>query len=358
MKVASLNSNKLIKVIDKKIPSITSDECLIKVHSCGVCSSDIYRAFDNGAYFYPLVMGHEFSGKIIKKGSNVKDFDISDNVSVFPLLPCFDCDSCNGKDYVTCKNYKYYGSRNDGAFSEYIAVKSWNLIKIDKDIDLHDASFLEPLSVVVHGLKKLNFFERSDLAKKKICIIGCGFLGLMISEILINSFNSNEITLIDRNDFKLSYLDDSKNLNKVVLDSNEDWDNYIKNNQNTFDFVFEMSGFNKNFIRSINLGRPKAEVLWLGNINNDLIVNKNIVSSILRKELKIIGTWNSNFKNDNDDWLYSLALIKNKIVSPKKYVTNFINIKDLPSSLKKMFEHKIGKIRYNFIKYCVKFNED
>ena len=357
MKVASLNSNKLIEILEKKIPSILDDECLIKVHSCGVCSSDIYRGFDEGAYFYPLIMGHEFSGKIIKKGSSVNDFNISDNVCVFPLLPCFECDSCKTKDYVTCTNYKYYGSRNDGAFSEYIAVKSWNLIKIDELINMYDASFLEPLSVVVHGLKKLNLFNRNDLSKKKICLIGSGFLGLMMVEILINSFDFNQITLVDRNSFKLDYLD-NKSLVKVVLDTDQEWNNYLKNNKNSFDIVFEMSGFNKNFVRSIELTKPKAEVLWLGNINDDLTIPKNTVSSILRKEINIIGTWNSNFKNDKDDWIYSLDLIKNKIVLPKKYVTNFINLEDLPKSIEMMFYHKIGKIRHNFIKYCVKFNED
>ena len=58
------------------------------------CSSDIYRAFDKGAYFYPLIMGHEISGQIVKVGEKVKSFNIRDKVSIFPLLPCFKCNSC------------------------------------------------------------------------------------------------------------------------------------------------------------------------------------------------------------------------------------------------------------------------
>jgi L-iditol 2-dehydrogenase len=358
MKAASLKSNKVIKIIDKQIPNLHLDECLIKVHSCGVCSSDIYRGFDNGAYFYPLTMGHEFSGTIENIGKNVKDFKISDNVSVFPLLPCFECNSCKIKDYVTCKKYKYYGSRNDGAFCEYIVVKSWNLIKIDHDIDLYDASFLEPLSVVVHGLKRLNLFNRNDLAKKNICIIGCGFLGLMLNEILSNQFGLNQITLIDRNSFKLDFASNHKLMSKVILDSDEDWIKYLDINHNSFDIIFEMSGYNKNFERSINLSKPKGEILWLGNINNDLLIPKKTVSSILRNELKIIGTWNSNFKNKDDDWIDSLNLIRKKIVTPKKYVTNFIKLDELPESIKKMFSHKTGNKRHNYIKYCVNFNEN
>jgi len=356
MKSASLKSNKIIEIIDKKIPKVLADQCLVKVHSCGVCSSDIFRGFDNEAYFYPLIMGHEFSGSVVKIGKNVKKFNISDNVGVFPLLPCFNCNSCKKKEFAICSNYKYYGSRNDGAFSEYIAVNTWNLIKIEDDIDMHDASLLEPLSVVVHGIKQLNLFNRNDLNKKKICIIGCGFLGLMLNEIFINKFEFSEITLIDRNNFKLDLASNDMKLSKVILDSNEDWNKYLDVNLSSFDIVFEMSGFDKNFTRSIILTKPKGEILWLGNINRDLNIPKKIVSSFLRKELTIVGTWNSNFKNQNDDWIDSLDLIKRKIVLPKKYVTNFINLDKLPMSIEKVFLHKTGIKKHNYIKYCVDFN--
>ena len=78
---------------------INADECLVKVKVCGICSSDIYRAFENGAYFYPIIIGHEISGQVLKTGKSVKTFNIGDMVSVFPLLPCFNCHSCNLKKY-------------------------------------------------------------------------------------------------------------------------------------------------------------------------------------------------------------------------------------------------------------------
>ena len=158
MKTAVLKKNSEIIIVEKKIPLVKPDECLIKVNSCGICSSDIYRSHDNGAYFYPLTMGHEFSGQIIKVGSEKTEMKINDRVTVFPLLPCFSCDSCIKKEFTTCSSYKYYGSRNDGGFAEYIAIKNWNLIKTNQ-IDPIDASLLEPLSVVVHALKKISLLN-------------------------------------------------------------------------------------------------------------------------------------------------------------------------------------------------------
>ena len=68
--------------------------------------------------------------------------------------------------------------------------------KIRFCIDLADASFLEPLSVVVHGLKRMNIFNKSKFKNKNVCIIGCGFLGLMLTEIIINNYSFNTISIM------------------------------------------------------------------------------------------------------------------------------------------------------------------
>ena len=164
-------------------PNLLEDHCRIKIHTTGICSSDIQRGFGNGAYFYPLIMGHEISGHIVKCGSEVKKFSINDNVSVFPLIPCKKCFYCNNKEYMRCSNYKYYGSRCDGGFSQYIDVDQWNLVKVPKGIDLTDAALLEPVAVCVHAIQRLKLgdFHSKD---KKIGILGAGFLGLIISDIL------------------------------------------------------------------------------------------------------------------------------------------------------------------------------
>ena len=353
MKAISLESNKNLKLKEINIPEIKSDECLIKVKVCGVCSSDIYRAFDNGAYFYPLIMGHEISGEIVGIGQEVKGFKNGDKVSIFPLLPCFKCNSCKRKNYSTCSNYKYYGSRNSGGFAEFLAVKSWNLININ-EINFENGAFLEPLSVVVHGLKKSNLLKKkARLNKSKICILGAGFLGLLMSEIIFNKLKKSEIHLIDKNQFKLDFLSNSNRIKTHCLDNNDQWEKFIQVEKDSFDVIFELSGNESNFVRSINLSNAKGKILWLGNIQTDLLINKNIVSSILRKELKIIGSWNSRFKHKDDDWLDSISLIKDGYVNPSKYITKSLSLKELPVFLEKMYDHKMGIEKYHYLKYCI-----
>ena len=71
----------------------------MKIKAVGLCASDIPRAYENGAYKYPLVMGHEISGQIFE--SNFKNFRKNDKVSIFPLLPCKKCNYCKKKIIIT-----------------------------------------------------------------------------------------------------------------------------------------------------------------------------------------------------------------------------------------------------------------
>jgi L-iditol 2-dehydrogenase len=351
LKAAVLENNGVITVKEVMLGEPAADECLLRIAYSGICSSDIYRAFDSGAYHYPLIMGHEFSGVIEKIGSGVLGFEVGDRVAVFPLLPCFSCKSCNLAEYSRCFSYQYYGSRNDGAFSEYLSVKAWNLIKIPDNVKMEDAALTEPFAVVLHGLNKLELPFKGE--SSELLLIGAGFLGLLFLE-LINFFGINlNVTVLDRSDFK---LDLAKKLGAKTINagSSEALAQFMDNYQSHFDIVAEFSGSPVYYEKSVRFASHGGQILWLSNISGDLNLTKQMVSQILRKELKILGTWNSSYKkNLNDDWKEALNLFSNGF-RPSKYVDGFINLEELPETLNKMFNHKMGKEKLNYIKYAIK----
>ncbi len=61
----------------------------------------------------------------------------------------------DGGYYETCSNYSYLGSREDGAFSEYVTVPKWNIIELNDDVSYEHAALLEPAAVALHAVKKL-----------------------------------------------------------------------------------------------------------------------------------------------------------------------------------------------------------
>ena len=108
-------------------------EVLIRVKAVGVCGSDIPRIYRGGAYFYPLIPGHEFAGIVAETGADVDEGLRGRRVGVFPLIPCGVCGPCRKKQYEMCRNYSYTGSRRNGAFAEYVAVPAKNLIALPEE---------------------------------------------------------------------------------------------------------------------------------------------------------------------------------------------------------------------------------
>ena len=75
-------------------PTPKAGEVLVRVRASGICGSDIPRVLHGGAHFFPIILGHEFSGEIAAIGEGVEGFLIGDRVSGAPLKPCGKCRDC------------------------------------------------------------------------------------------------------------------------------------------------------------------------------------------------------------------------------------------------------------------------
>ncbi len=65
MKSVVNDTDGIVRVAESVIPEIKhQDEVRVKIASSGLCGSDLPRIFKNGAHYYPITLGHEFSGYI------------------------------------------------------------------------------------------------------------------------------------------------------------------------------------------------------------------------------------------------------------------------------------------------------
>jgi L-iditol 2-dehydrogenase len=355
MKALVLEYDKHLAIHEVSTPTFAHDECLVQIAYAGICSSDIYRSHAGGAYSYPLVMGHELAGHIVACGSSIVDFKPGDRVAVFPLKPCFSCAACTRHEYARCGAYDYYGSRCNGGFAEYLNVKGWNLVSLPDDISLRDAALIEPTAVVHHALRRAEGLRNFSWRGKNILIIGAGFMGLSAVRILKQIDAGVTVTVIDRRQGKLD-LAARYGAVPVCLVSEKAWEEYIAGTGAMYDVVVEASGAPANFVRAIRLAAPAGTVLWLGNITNDLVIPMSIVSSVLRKELHIVGTWNSTYKTDGmDDWHEVVSLMRTGF-SPSDMVSYYCGLDNAAAMFHKMYEHKTGNTVFEFIKCVVDCN--
>ena len=114
------------KLKEKKVPvpSINSNQVLIKVKACGVCHTDLHivdQELTNPKL--PLIPGHEIVGTVVKVGGSVKNFKINDRVGV-PWLgyTCGHCKYCKRGQENLCENALFTGYTIDGGYAEYTAA--------------------------------------------------------------------------------------------------------------------------------------------------------------------------------------------------------------------------------------------
>lgn len=74
MKSLSLVGKEKLEIVEKEIPKINDNQVIIKVAFCGVCGSDLDRYFKGKVHYFPITLGHEFSGTVYKTGSKVNNF--------------------------------------------------------------------------------------------------------------------------------------------------------------------------------------------------------------------------------------------------------------------------------------------
>lgn len=353
MKAAVLVANQQIELQQQSLLQLAEDECRVQLKATGVCSSDIQRGFDKGAYFYPLIMGHEMAGQVTQVGAKVKDIVPGQRAVIFPLLPCFACEACRQESYAQCGDYGYYGSRRHGGYAEYLDVKPWNLLPIPDAVSFEDAATIEPTAVVLHALRRTDLNADS---RANIMIMGAGFLGLLMAQLTRMLLPHCTVTIVDRNPFKLE-LAKPYVANNVALADEAQWKDYLAtaSAKSAFDVVFEATGVPSSFVHSVALAKQGGTVIWMGNITADLTIPKAATSQILRKELTIRGSWNSTYRPGKpDDWKDTLDLIA-KGLKPSALVTHWISLEEVPGTLRSLYDHKAGAAPFKSIKAMIRY---
>ena len=71
MKASVVCANEDVQYLECEEPQICGGMVKVKVKASGICGSDIPRVLHNGVHFYPIVLGHEFSGDVVEVGEGV-----------------------------------------------------------------------------------------------------------------------------------------------------------------------------------------------------------------------------------------------------------------------------------------------
>ncbi len=167
------------------VPEIGPGELLIRVHTCGICGTDL-KKISTGSHSAPRIFGHETAGVVAAVGAGVTGYSAGDRVMVFHHIPCRDCYYCEHKVFAQCPTYKKVGvtagyEPSGGGFSEYVRVMDWivdrgGVVRIPEGVSFEQASFIEPVNTCMKGVETLGLRPGET-----VLVVGQGPIGIILA---------------------------------------------------------------------------------------------------------------------------------------------------------------------------------
>ncbi len=182
------------------VPTIGINDVLIEVLRTGICGTDlhIYKwdAWAQKTIPVPMVVGHEFVGRIVEVGSNVKDFHPGDIVSGEGHVVCGRCRNCLAGRRHLCKDTQGVGVNRPGAFAEYLSLPMTNVWHHDPAIPRDVQAIFDPFGNAVHTA--LSF----DVLGEDVLITGAGPIGCMAAAVVRHA-GARHVVVTDVNPYRL-----------------------------------------------------------------------------------------------------------------------------------------------------------
>jgi L-iditol 2-dehydrogenase len=154
-------------------------EVQVRVAAVGICGSDLHY-YSEGAVgdtpcVFPMVMGHEPSGTVVKCGAGVTGWQPGDRAVLEPALYCYHCEFCRTGHHNVCANIRFLSTPGyPGFFREYVNLPAANLLAIPETMSLELATLAEPLAVALHSMHFASLGAADTVA-----VIGAGPIGLL-----------------------------------------------------------------------------------------------------------------------------------------------------------------------------------
>jgi len=284
-----------------------------------------------------MVVGHEFSGKIVEMGSEVRGLSIDQRVSAEGHITCGHCRNCRAGKRHLCRNTLGIGVNRPGCFAEYVAVPAVNICPVPDGISDDMAAILDPLGNAAHTV--LEF----DLVGEDVLITGAGPIGIMAAAIA-RHVGARNIVITDVNDYRLAIAKKmgatrAVNISQIAL---KDVMKDLKMAEG-FDVGLEMSGVPAAFADMLDTINHGGKIALLGIMPNDTGIDWD---QVIFKGLEIHGIYGRKMF---ETWYKMIALLEGGLdISP--ILTHSYGVDDFQKGFDMMRCGQSGKVILDWAK--------
>ena len=323
--------------IDK--PDVGHNDVLIKVNRTAICGTDIHIfKWDDWAQAtipVPLAIGHEFYGKIVDMGVEVRGLEVGDRVSAEGHITCGVCRNCRAGRRHLCMNTAGVGVNRPGAFAEYLSVPAFNVFKLPETISDDMASILDPLGNATHTA--LSF----DLVGEDVLITGAGPIGVMAVAIAKYA-GARHVVITDINDYRLD-LARKMGATRALNVTTESLDDTMRDlgMEEGFDVGMEMSGNPQAFRDMLRTMHHGGKVAILGIPPDETVIDWK---DVIFKGLVLKGIYGREMF---ETW-YKMSSMLQSGLNIEPVITHHFPIDDYLPAFELMESGQTGKVILNW----------
>ncbi|HUN27609.1 MAG TPA: L-threonine 3-dehydrogenase [Steroidobacteraceae bacterium] len=264
-----------IWMMDVPEPKTGPNDVLIEIHRTSICGTDlhIYRwdAWAQRTIPVPMAVGHEYSGRILELGSEVRGFAVGDRVSGEGHVTCGHCRNCRAGRRHLCRNTVGVGVDRPGAFAQYLALPAVNAFKLPPAIDDDVAAILDPFGNATHTALAFS------VVGEDVLITGAGPIGIMAAAVA-RFTGARHIVVTDVNDYRLE-LARRMGASRAINVTRESLDDTMRElgMQEGFDVGLEMSGSPAAFREMLRTMHHGGSIAILGIPSEEIAIDWNQV---------------------------------------------------------------------------------
>ena len=318
------------------LPKLKEDEVLIEVKSAAICGTDllVYQGFLDETV-YPLVLGHEFAGDIVAKGSNITGFEIGDKVIANAVKYCQKCYFCKTGNWNLCKNFTHLGIHCDGCFAKYVALPDFCVLQMPDDMEYDVAAAAGPVALVYHAMAKVSIKPNSI-----VIVSGPGPIGMIAIQLAIISGAKVVNTGMTVDAWR---LENSKKLGAIVVDVEKEnlKDRVMEiSDGEGADFFIETSGA-PIIQQGFDILKSGGEALLIGYSPKPQPIN---ALDVVFRELTLKGSSGYN----DETWKTGLKIVAEHPSIARSVISHVCNFDDLEKGFQVMLDRKAIKVAVHY----------
>ncbi|WP_273837405.1 alcohol dehydrogenase catalytic domain-containing protein [Halococcus sp. PRR34] len=327
MKAATLTDANSVEIGEQQQPEPDTDELLVEVDACGVCTTDVHMYSGSLTVDYPMIPGHESAGEVVTVGDYVDGYEVGDRVAINPSIPCNKCRACKSGRENLCQDLTSLGGAakhiSEGAFAEYVTVPTGNVEHIG-DMEYRTAALAEPLGCCIEGVDQIDL-----TSGETVVVVGAGAIGLLLVQLLKTSGAGTVLVSEPVDERREAALE--VGADHVFDPTEQDPSTVVPNLVGEVDIAIEAVGLPETINQAHSLTGPGGRTLVFGVPPEGATVEISPFD-LLFEEREIVGTYSLT----PDTFARAVTLLQNDCIDVDTLVTDEFALEGLEEAFEQM----------------------